>query len=378
MESSFLIDIPPRIVSGEAIDLILAHMEKIGGSDLFIVGGQEVWCKRYSKMIKLTKRKISDKEAFSIIVGIYGTNAEAKLGSGTKIDTSHEFSTTDENDMVSRHRFRVNAVSCLRNGRKSITITLRTIPTTPRSIHSQGVHQVLIDACQEAHSGLIVVAGATGNGKSTLLAGLIRDQVEAPDANRVVVTIESPIEFIYDDIVKESSIITQLEVGRHIESFNDGVICSLRMAPTTILIGETRDQETAEAAVDCSATGHVVLTTLHASTAPEIIYRLVSLFPEEYQFQATQKIVQALKVIIAQRLLPTVDGKMVAAREYLVLTQDIKDELLLADNITIKAFDLVEKYGRPMMDDVNELLSKGIISEEVYNTQKSNYERGAR
>jgi defect-in-organelle-trafficking protein DotB len=375
-ENVFFMDIPVRIIAGSTLRDLLVRMEDIGGSDLFIMGGSEVWTKRFSKMVKLTKRKLSDKEAFSIITEIYGTNAEAKLGSGTKIDTSLEFVTNDAAGNSLRHRFRVNAISCLRNGRKSITITLRTIPSVPRSIHEQDVDQELIEACQMADSGLIVVAGATGNGKTTLLAGLIRDQIEAIAGNRVIVTIESPIEFVYDDIDKPSSIITQLEVGQHVESFGDGVINSLRMAPSTILIGETRDQETAEAAVESSTTGHVVFTTVHANTAPETIYRLLSLFPEEMQHQAKQNIIQSLKVIVAQRLIPTVDGKRTAIREYLIFNQEIKDLLLASNNLAACAFDIVEKYGKPMMKDVSEKFERGMISETEFNRQKLNYDRG--
>jgi defect-in-organelle-trafficking protein DotB len=373
---SFDIPIPVRIIAGETLKELLLHMEEIGGSDLFILGGGEVWTKRFSKMVKLTKRKLSDKEAFGIITEIYGTNAEAKLGSGTKIDTSLEFMSLDSEGKQNRHRFRVNAISCLRNGRKSITITLRSIPSVPRSIHSQNVDAELIEACQLADSGLIVVAGATGNGKTTLLAGLIRDQVEAAAGNRVVVTIESPIEFVYDDIDKPSSIITQLEVGQHVGSFDEGVINSLRMAPSTILIGETRDQETAEAAVESSTTGHVVFTTVHANTAAETIYRLLSLFPEELQHQAKQNIIQSLKVIVAQRLIPTIDGKRTAIREYIVFNQEIKEALLSANNLGACAFQMVEKHGKPMIKDIIDKFEAGIISEEEFKRQKMNYDKG--
>jgi Tfp pilus assembly protein, pilus retraction ATPase PilT len=374
----FAIDVPPRVTEESTLNEILLHMENIGGSDLFLMGGSEVWMSLYGKKVRATRRRLTDKEVVALIQVIYGSNAPAKLGTGTPIDTAHEFKEEiekDNNIEIKRHRFRVNAVSCLRGGRQSITITMRTIPTTPPSVTTIGVEEDILRACRNSDQGLILVVGATGNGKSTLLSSILRDQLEDKDGHRNLVTIESPIEFVYDDIKKPNSFITQLEVGRHVESFNGGVVNSLRMAPSTILIGEARDFETVSSAMEASVTGHVVFSTVHANSVAETFQRLVAVFPEEMQNQARYDLVQAVKLVVAQRLLPTVDGKRTAIREYLILDQDIKDYLIKADNLASAAFEMVERRGRPMMADVKKKFEQGLISPELYERQRINYER---
>ncbi|MBP4081419.1 ATPase, T2SS/T4P/T4SS family [Aeromonas sp. MrichA-1] len=376
-KEDFFVSIPTRI-DESVLNQLLLHMEHIGGSDLFLMGGSPVWVSRYGKKVQITRRALTDKEALSVLQSIYGDNAPAKLGTASPIDTSHEFkeeiSNGTDNVEVLRHRFRVNGVSCLRNGRQSVTITLRTIPTTPPTVSAIKVEEAILSSCRNSDQGLILVVGATGNGKSTLLASILRDQLEDEHGHRNLVTIEAPIEFVYDDIHKPNSFITQLEVGRHIETFHSGVVNSLRMAPTTILIGEARDYETVSAAVEASVTGHVVFSTVHANSVAETFQRLVSVFPKEMQNQAKYDIVQALKMVVAQRLIPTVDGRRTAIREYLVMNQAIKSALVQSSNLANAAFEMVELHGRSMMRDVEEKYQSGIISKEVYERQRVNYE----
>lgn len=368
-------DLPPRCNGADDINPFLTYMAKTGGSDLFLLAHGDIWMSQYGRKVLLSKRRISDTEiiAFMSDPRVYGQQAQARLGSGEPIDTAYEFVDTSSGEKV-RYRFRVNAVSCQREGKMSFTVTLRTIPTTPPHVDAMKIPDEILACARSADQGLIMVVGATGNGKSTLLASLLRDQVESDNANRNLVTIESPIEFVYDDIKKPTSFITQLQVGRHIESFARGVHNALRMAPSTILVGETRDYETVHAAVEASMTGHVTFTTLHANSVAETFQRAISLYPEALKAQARYDVVQASKMVVAQRLIPTVDGKRIAIREFLVMTQEIKDRLSEASNIGSVAFDMVERHGRSMMADVQDKFDQGLISEEVYLRQKVNYD----
>lgn len=374
------IDLPPRVDGEDSLQALLTKMTTSGGSDLFLMGGSEIWMSIYGKKSRLSKRRISDSDAFKLIQHIYGDNAKTKLGASSPINCSYEFKKEFQDvlggrNRIDRHRFRVNAVGCLRSGRRSLTITLRTIPTTPPSVTDIGVEQEIIDICRQSDQGLILVAGATGNGKSTLLASILRDQLEDPDGHRNLVTIEEPIEFVYDDIEKPNSFVTQIEIGQGINTFSEGVRNALRMAPSTILIGEARDLETIKASVDASITGHVVFSTLHANSAPESLQRLISQYDEDSQEQAKMDILQALKMIIAQRLVPTVDGKRTAIREYIIFDQGMKDQLAVSKNMNALLFEMMEEHGKPMIRDVEEKYAANIISEEVYNRQKFNYER---
>ncbi|MCP1674271.1 defect-in-organelle-trafficking protein DotB [Natronocella acetinitrilica] len=370
------INIPPSI-GIEDLNAMLRHMVELGGSDLFLMGGSQAWIQLNSRMVRITRRELSDQEIFQVLMhnDIYGANAPSRLGGKDPINTSHEFVVKDGAERT-RYRFRVNAVGCLRRGRQSVTMTLRTIPTVPPTAAALGIEADILRVARGADQGLILVTGATGNGKSTLLGSLIRDQLEAVDGNRNVVTIEAPIEFVYDDVEKASSFITQMEVDKHINDFHEGVKNAMRMAPTTILIGEARDYETVSSALEASVTGHVVYSTVHTNSVPETFQRLVGVYPESLQLQARLDILQALKMVITQRLIPTVDGKRTAIREYLVLDQAIKDRLAAASNLTRESFAILREFGRPMAEDAREKFAAGVISQETLDRQLLNYDAG--
>lgn len=376
---NFIMDIPSRILEVGEVNKLLLHMTVHRGSDLFFMGGEYIWMSRFGRKQRVSKRKLQDKEVVGILSMIYGDNAESRLGGGERVDTSHDFRVLTgmdehENDLYDRFRFRVNAVGCLRNGNASATITIRSIPTTPPKVTDLGVEQDIVDVFMKTDQGLALVVGATGNGKSTLIAALIRSMLEHEDAHRNLVTIESPIEFVHDGYFKPNSIYTQMEVGKHIQSFHDGVVNAMRMAPTSILVGETRDLETARASMEASVTGHFVSSTVHSNSVDETFQRLVALFPENMQMQAKVELVQSLKLVVAQRLIRTIDGGRTAIRSYLVLDQQCKNELLNAKNIASKSFELLERgFGKPMMHDVEEKYKAGIIDDEVYQGQKYNY-----
>jgi len=361
------------LTSKEKLNELLLYMVEAGGSDLFLMENLEVWSSIYGKKQKLTNKRIKLSEIESLLNEIYGVNATAILGSGSPIDMSYEFTKNIGDFKQERFRYRVNIVGCQRSGRKSYTVTFRTIPTTPPSTSQLGIEDQILDICDKADQGLILVVGATGNGKSTLLASILRGQLEKPDGHQNMITIESPIEFVYDDIEKPSSFITQLEVGRHIESFNAGVVNSLRMAPTTILVGESRDYETVKSSIEASVTGHVVYSTVHANSVSETLQRLIAVFPEDLQSQAKIDIIQSSNMIIAQRLLRTIDGKRTAIREYLYFDKSVKDKLMTSNNPALDVFECLEESGQPMMVDVEKKYKDGIISKEIYEKQKINY-----
>ncbi|AXH59494.1 type IV pilus twitching motility protein PilT [Pseudomonas amygdali] len=370
---NFIFPIPPRCNNADVVNDLLHHMVSIGGSDLFILGSGEVWVSRYGRKVKLTERRLSDNEARDLIIAIYNTNAPSMLGAGDPINAAHEFF-REEGGKRQRYRFRVNAVGCLRNGRKSLTITLRTIPSLPPHWETYGVEKEIIDVTRSIDQGLILVVGATGNGKSTLLASILRDRIEGPNSHTNLVTIEHPIEFVYDEVQKDTSLVTQLQVGNDVSGFHDGVVNSLRMAPNVILVGESRDLETVQASLEAAMTGHGVFSTVHANNVPETFQRLVYVFPKDMQQQARIDVIQPMKMIVAQRLIPTVDGRRTAIRETMIFDQQDKDMMMESDNIASAAFRLVHSRGRPMVEDAKMKYEDGIISEEVYKRVLSNYQ----
>lgn len=374
--SEFIVTIPPRLSQESEIKEFLMRMDSLGGSDVFFLGGDYVWMSINGRKVKMTTRILSDAEILIIAQTIHDVSAQASLFSGNRIDIPYEFRYKDsETGKSLRARYRVNMVSCQRNGKNSITITVRGIPTTPPKVKDLGVENIIVETCDKTDQGLILVVGATGSGKSTLLASILRDQLEDTESHRNIVTVESPIEFVYDDIQKPSSLITQLQVGKNIHSFEEGVINCMRMAPNTILVGEMRDYETVSAAIEASVTGHAVIGTAHSNNVSETFQRLVATYPKDLQQQARFEILQSMKMVVAQRLVPTIDGKRTAIREYLILNQKVKDEILESQNMATTSFLAVEKFGRPMMSDVNDKYESGIISEKTFERLKSNYDQ---
>src|SRR4249919_2776593 len=196
-------------------------------------------------------------------------------------------------------RFRVNAF----RQRGAISIALRAIPCQVRTIDDLGLPEVVRRLAEEPR-GIILLTGTTGSGKSTTLAAMI-DHINSTRA-RHVVTIEDPIEFLHQD---KQSLINQREVGQDTASFKRALRRVLRQDPDVILIGEMRDEETVHTALSAAETGHLVFSTVHTVDAAETVNRLIDFFPPHMHQQARAMIAGTLKGVIAQRLVPTADGR---------------------------------------------------------------------
>ena len=377
MENSYEIDLDSKLNSTDDLDRILAHVVSCGGSDLYMTAGRHLWMKLHSKMKRISARRVQANEVISMFASFYGDNAQAKLGAGEPIDASYEFRSGRGTESEQRFRFRVNAVGTQVDGKPSYAITFRPIPTTPPTAESIGIPSAIMECAKTTSQGLILVVGATGNGKSTALAAINRTLLEDADSNISLNTVEKPIEFVYDEIESPSSLVRQMEVGTHISSFRIGIENSLRMGPTHILVGEMKDRETIEAGLEGSMTGHALLSTLHANTVAETLSRMVSVYPDAMQPQARFDIVQSVRMVVAQRLIPSADGKRMPIREYLVFDQQIRERILNSANFTSSIFDAVRNAGNPMSDDVERAFRQERITRSVYEQQMANYEYAA-
>ena len=361
--SDFIYPHEPARMTMEAINEILIHCVKSGASDITFQTSEPVIAEIYGKLHKITRRKLANMEVGEILSAMYGPNATTMIMSGKDIDTHYEI----RPNRTDRYRFRINGTACQVEGHDAMQITARTIPTDPPKLASMNLPQVILDALAP-EQGVVYVTGATGSGKSTLLASIIRDITEDKESHRKVLTYESPIEFVYDNVEKASAIVSQSEIPRHLPSFAAGVRNALRRKPRLILVGESRDTETISAVMEAAMTGHPVYTTLHSNGVAETMRRLVITFPPEERQGRTIDIIETVRLIISQRLVPTVDGKRVALREYLVFDEKIRDILLDTDilNITNVVRKLVRTHGRTIEADAREKFDAGIISERHY------------
>lgn len=353
----------PIRLSIDSANEILIHCVKLGASDITIQTGEPIFAEIYGKLIKVTRRRLSNTEVGEVINAMYGPNGTAQLMSGKDVDTHYEI----RPNRSDRYRFRINATACLVEGHDGIQITARTIPSDPPTLESMQLPKAIVDAIAP-DQGVVYVTGATGSGKSTLLAAIIRHIAENPDSNRKILTYEAPIEFVYDSVETVSAIVSQSEIPRHLPSFAAGVRNALRRKPRLILVGEARDAETISATMEAAMTGHPVYTTLHSSNVSETVRRLVTTYPAEERAGRTIDLIETLRLIISQRLAPTVDGKRVALREYLVFDEKVRDLLLDTDpnNITAMVRKLVREQGLTMASDAKQKFDEGLISERVY------------
>jgi twitching motility protein PilT len=254
-------------------------------------------------------------------------------------------------------RFRVNAY----RQRGHTSFAFRLIPRNVPSFEDLRLPPGVARLAGE-HRGLVLVTGATGSGKSTTLAAIVR-HINATRQQHIV-TIEDPIEMLHDD---RSCIVNQREVGIDTQSFGQALRRALRQDPDVILIGELRDAETAETALQAAESGHLVLSTLHTVDAAETIGRLVEFFPAVKQQMVRSILAGVLRGVVSQRLLPRLDGGRIAAVEVMI-TNDRIAELIRenkAEDIPAAIADGMFYDMRTLANALIELTLDGMVDREV-------------
>ena len=223
-------------------------------------------------------------------------------------------------------RFRVNVFY----QRGFPAMVLRYITVEMPKIEALGLPASITDLAM-MRRGLVLVVGATGSGKSTTIAAMINHRNE--NASDHIVTIEDPIEFLH---VHKRSIVNQREVGFDTKSFDNALRSVMRAAPDVILIGEIRDRDSMQAAINLAGTGHLVLASLHSNNSAETLDRIINMFPASHHPQLTLDLSQYLRAIIAQRLVMTRDNRRVAAVEVMLNTPHISELIKRGDVVSLK------------------------------------------
>ena len=261
-------------------------------------------------------------------------------------------------------RFRVNAF----RQRGATSFALRVIPKNVPRFEDLGLPDG-IRALAEEHRGLVLVTGATGSGKTTTLAAMI-DYINRARQSHIV-TIEDPIEILHPD---HQSIVNQREIGLDTENFGQALRRALRQDPDTILIGELRDAETAQTALQAAESGHLVFSTLHTVDAAETVGRMIEFFPEGKQVQIRSIMAGVLRGVISQRLLPRVGGGRVAAVEVMINNSRIGDLIRenkpeeITDAVAEGDFFHMQTFQKALIDRVIE----GAVDREVAANAASN------
>ncbi len=255
-------------------------------------------------------------------------------------------------------RFRVNAYL----QRASVALAVRVVPSRIPTIEELCMPDILKKVAEKPQ-GLVLVTGPTGSGKSTTLASMIQYMNET--MRRHIITLEDPIEYLHKH---GNCIIEQREVGFDTNNFANGLRASLRQDPDVILVGEMRDLETIQTAITAAETGHLVFATLHTSSAPSTINRIIDVFPPAQQQQVRIQLASVLMAIISQRLFPTVDKKGRRAALEILLNNSAIANLIRNEKIhqINNVIQTSRAAGMQTLDSsIKELVQAGIISKET-------------
>jgi twitching motility protein PilT len=329
-----------------------------GASDIHLSSGEPPMFRVHGNMKKLNVPPVSAEEAHKMIFDIMNDNQQKKFTEDLEGDFSIELP-------GGTARFRVNTF-VQRRGESAV---FRQIPTKILTFEDLGLPKILREVCK-ASKGLVLVTGPTGSGKSTTLAAMI-DAVNKEDFGHIL-TIEDPVEFVHQS---QNCLISQREVGPDTHSFARSLRGALRQDPDIILVGEMRDLETISLALTAAETGHLVFGTLHTSSAPKTIDRIIDVFPAAEQGQVRAALAESLRAVVSQALLKKADGKgRVAALEIMIGVPAVRNLIREAKIHQIPSMmQTGTQYGMQTLDQVLiELVMKRVVTMEEAMTKTAN------
>jgi defect-in-organelle-trafficking protein DotB len=350
-------DEPPRFKE-DSVDGILVWAAAQRTSDVNLQTDRPVYAEIDGTLRRITRRALDASDMDVILRRLYGPEAMAKLAGGNDLDLGYEVRT----DRYHRLRFRVNATPILSRGRDAVQVTMRVLPNEPPTMAALNIEQAIIDVWAP-RQGLVLVTGPTGSGKTTLLAAGNRMMIERPEGCGKMLTYEAPIEFVYDTITGPKSLVAQSEIPRHLPSFAAGVRNALRRKPAIILVGEARDRETVSAAIEAGQTGHAVYATVHTIGVAATVRRMMSVFEPSERSERAYALMETMRLIVSQALVPKVGGGRVAVREWMPFDDDIRERLLgmPMDRWTNEVQRVLPELGQTMSKSAELVYEQGLI-----------------
>lgn len=355
-------DEPLRVLE-EHVDGMLLWCALRKASDITIQTDKPVIIEVDGVLYPVTRRSMDSADMANVLVRIYGPDALAKLASGVDLDLSYEV--RPERNV--RYRFRTNITAILSRGRDSVQITMRALPNLPPTMADLGIEEQIINNWAP-QQGLILITGPTGSGKTTLLAAGCRMLIERERGCGKLLTYEAPIEYVYDQITGPRSLVAQSEIPRHLPTFAAGVRNALRRKPNIILVGEARDRETMSAAIEAGQTGHLVFSTVHTIGVAATVRRIISVFEPGERSERAYALMETLRMIVTQVLVPRVGGGRIGLREHMVFDENVREQLLdmPIERWTTEAQRFLVRYGRTMEQSANEAFKNGLIDRRTY------------
>lgn len=336
---------------------LLTNMIEKEASDIELGGhGNEgyVWMRVYGNKERVRElSQFTYDEAALIITNLLNSNQREQLARKRNLDFSYTFFYERRNINV---RFRSDAYFDL----DTLTMNMRAINQTIRPMSSLDFHPNIVRALSHSYIkfGLSLITGITGSGKSTTLDSII-DHHNKMDPCHIIV-IAAPIEYVHTSNV---SLIKHREVGRDVLSFKEGIVQSLRQDPDIIVVGEMRDPETIMAALEVTDTGHKVFSTLHTSSAVESIDRIIAECDPVEQERVRNRLADVLISVVSQKLVPSLDGKRVLAKEVLLVTPSVK--AAIKNNNTSEIYMMINQGGAQGMITMEQDLKRLYLAKKI-------------
>jgi defect-in-organelle-trafficking protein DotB len=353
----------PERFTEDNIDAFLLWCVQQGSSDITIQSERQVYNEIHGHLYPGTVRALDAADMSAFLQRLYGPEAQARLASAKDLDVSYEI----RPDRYSRMRFRVNITAILSKGRDGAQITMRTLPSEPPTMDDLGIEEEIRKAWAP-RQGIVIITGPTGSGKSTLLAAGNRMLLERPQGCGKMLTYEAPIEYTYDGVSSPRSLVSQSEIPRHLPDFAHGVRNALRRKPEVILVGESRDRETINAAIEAAQTGHVVYTTTHTTGVASTVQRMISTYEMSEREERAVALMETLRLIVTQALVPKVGGGRVGVREFMEFPDEVREKLMDMHftEWPNEISRMIDKYGRTMAKSAEIEFEAGKISRRHY------------
>ncbi len=327
------------------ISELLLFANEQGASDIHISSGEVPMLRIHGDIEKIEMPLLSAEEVHDLLYDIFNDKQRKEFEENHEIDFSIS--------MKEIARFRVNAF--VQN--RGPAAVFRTIPTKILSLEDLKLPKILGELSRK-EKGLVLVTGPTGSGKSTTLAAMI-DLVNSERKGHIL-TIEDPIEFVHKS---KNCIINQRELGPHTHSFSNALRSALREDPDIILVGEMRDLETIQLALTAAETGHLVFGTLHTSSAPKTVDRIIDVFPAAQQGQIRAMFSESIQAVVTQHLFKKKGGGRCAALEIMIGTPAVRNLIREAKISQIPSIiQTSQKFGMQSMDQaIKDLLAKNMV-----------------
>jgi twitching motility protein PilT len=338
------------------ITQLLAFGVEQGASDCHLSAGEPPMIRIDGELKKLDHPPLTKEQVHALVYDIM-SDAQRRV-----FEETHECDFSFEMEKVAR--FRVN-VFLQRKGEGAV---FRTIPTKVLTLEDLGMPPILKQLCDK-DKGLILVTGPTGSGKSTTLAAMV-DYLNSSFEGHIL-TVEDPIEFVH---VSKKCLVNQRELGPHTQSFANALKSALREDPDIILVGEMRDLETIQLALTAAETGHIVFGTLHTSSAPKTVDRIIDVFPPNQQAQIRAQFAESIEAVITQTLLKKKIGGRAAALEILTGTTAVRNLIREGKIHQIPGtMQVSQKDGMQTMDmALTNLVTRGIVTREEAQSKSMN------